>query len=87
MAAAVTVYRTEWCPYCVAAKRFLSQRGIAFEEVYLDREPDKMAELKERFDWRTVPMIVIGDHFVGGYTDLRALDQRGELKTLLSEAR
>ncbi|MBM4342674.1 MAG: glutaredoxin [Deltaproteobacteria bacterium] len=86
MAAPVTVYRTEWCPYCIAAKRFLSARGIAFDEVYLDRDPAKMAELKARLEWRTVPMIFVGDTFVGGYTDLRALDQRGELQALLAAA-
>ncbi len=86
MAAPVTVYRTEMCPYCIAAKRFLSARGIAFEEVFLDREPAKMAELKARLDWRTVPMIFVGETFVGGYTDLRALDERGELQALLAAA-
>lgn len=87
MAAPVTVYRTEWCPYCIAAKRFLSGRGIAFDEVFLDQDPVKMEELKSKLDWRTVPMIFVGETFVGGYTDLRALDQRGELQALLAAAK
>ncbi len=87
MAAPVTVYRTEWCPYCIAAKRFLSARGIAFDEVFLDQDPVKMEELKSKLDWRTVPMIFVGETFVGGYTDLRALDQRGELQALLAAAK
>lgn len=84
MAAPVTVYRTQWCPYCVAAERLLAKRGIAFSEVFLDQDAQKMAELKEKLDWRTVPMIFVGDKFVGGYTDLRALDQSGELQALVA---
>ncbi|MSQ81617.1 MAG: glutaredoxin [Myxococcales bacterium] len=84
MAAPVTVYRTQWCPYCLAAERLLSKRGIAYTEVFLDRDAAKMAELKEKFDWRSVPMIMIGDKFVGGYNDLRALDQSGELQNLVA---
>jgi len=80
----VTVYRTEWCPYCVAAKRLLGQRGIAFSEVFLDRDPDRMAELKQRLNYFTVPMIFIGEEFVGGYTDLRDLDRSGALAQKLA---
>lgn len=83
--AAVTVYRTESCPYCTAAKRFLERKGIGFQEVYLDRDPAKMAELKAQLDWRTVPMIFVGRTFVGGYTDLKALDDAGKLYDLLGE--
>ena len=84
MSAPVTVYRTTSCPYCVAAKRLLSQRQIAFDEVFLDQEPEKLNELKERYDWRTVPMVFVGSHFVGGYTDLKQLADNGELAKLLA---
>jgi len=83
MAAPIIVYRTESCPYCVAAKQLLTKRGYAFEEVYLDRDASRMAELKEQFGWRTVPMIVVGDTFVGGYTDLKQLDTAGTLAQLV----
>ncbi|MBI5608523.1 MAG: glutaredoxin [Deltaproteobacteria bacterium] len=83
MGAHIIVYRTESCPYCVAAKQLLQKRGYEFEEVYLDRDASRMAELKEQFGWRTVPMIVVGDTFVGGYTDLRQLDTAGTLAQLV----
>lgn len=84
MPQAVTVYRTESCPYCVLAKRLLQKKAIAFEEVYLDRDPVRLQELKERLDWRTVPMIFVGETFVGGYSDLKALDDAGGLDKLVS---
>ncbi len=84
MPAPVTVYRTTTCPYCTAAKRLLEQRKIAYEEVFLDQDAERMAELKARHDWRTVPMVFVGSHFVGGYTDLKQLDDSGELAKLLA---
>lgn len=84
MATAVTVYRTSMCPYCHMATRLLDKRGYAYEEVFLDREPDRLRALKDKYDWQTVPMIVVGETFVGGYTDLRALDEAGKLAPLVA---
>jgi glutaredoxin 3 len=84
MSAPVTVYRTQQCPYCTAAKRLLEQRKIAYSEVFLDENPQLMNEMKDRLNWRTVPMIFVGDHFVGGYTDLKQIDDSGELAQLLA---
>ena len=39
----------------------------------------------ERTGRRTVPQIYIGDKHVGGYDDLAALDQAGELDILLAK--
>jgi glutaredoxin 3 len=39
--------------------------------------------LRERTGFRTVPQIFIGDHFVGGFQELTALDSSGKLKELL----
>jgi glutaredoxin-related protein len=43
-----------------------------------------MNEMKDRLNWRTVPMIFVGDHFVGGYTDLKQIDDSGELAQLVA---
>ena len=80
MSNSVTVYRTTWCPYCSAAERLLAKRGIAYAEVFLDRDDAKMQEMKERLNYYTVPMIFIGEEFIGGYADLRALDVSGALQ-------
>ena len=37
-----------------------------------------------RTQWLTVPQIFVGDRFVGGYTELAALDASGELKRLMT---
>lgn len=79
----VIIYTKSHCPYCVAAKNLFSGKGVAFEEIYLEDKPEEYAALKERTGHMTVPQIFINDQFLGGYTDIAALDQSGELDQLL----
>lgn len=78
--AKVTVYTTEFCPYCRSAKALLKGKNIPFEEVNLENKPDELQALKARTGWRTVPQIFIGDELVGGFTELQALDRAGTLE-------
>ena len=82
--AAVKMYTTQVCPYCLRAKALLKQRGVdQIHEVRVDLDPaerDRMIEITGR---RTVPQIFIGDTHVGGHDDLVALDARGGLAPLL----
>ena len=81
----VVVYSSRFCPYCHAAKRLLAARGVAFEEIDVDLQPERRAEMSERAGGRrTVPQIFIGDRHVGGCDDLYALDRSGSLDTLLA---
>lgn len=75
----VTVYTTQYCPYCTRAKNLLKTRGIAFEEIDLSNDEKKREEIQKKTGWSTVPMIFIGDEFVGGSDDLHALDAKGQL--------
>lgn len=79
----VTIYTRRFCGYCVAAKRLLQQKAVAFEEIDASGAPEKRAEMIERSGRFTFPQIFIGTRHVGGYDDLRALDSRGELDGLL----
>lgn len=82
--AAVRMYSTGVCPYCVMAERLLVSKGVgAIDKVRVDLDPAKRAEMMERTGRRTVPQIYIGDTHVGGYDDLAALDQAGKLDELL----
>ena len=44
----VTVYTMTTCPYCVAAKKLLKKKGVEFEEVNLDEQPDRWDECESR---------------------------------------
>lgn len=81
--AKVIVYTKDPCPYCVRAINLLTDKGIAFEEVDLTDQPAEIERLKNETGWRTVPMILINDKLVGGYTDLKALDEEGKLDSMV----
>ena len=85
--AAVKMYTTLVCPFCVRAKSLLKQRGVEqIEEVRIDLDPVEREAMMARTGRRTVPQIFIGDTHVGGCDELVALDQRGELMPLLNGA-
>ena len=76
------MYTTRWCGYCVRAKTLLESRGISFEEIVLDDDPDFRKHLLDLTGGWTVPQIVIDDRPIGGYTELWQLDRSGELARL-----
>lgn len=75
----IVVYSTDWCPYCVRAKRLLTAKGWAFEEINVEGDDEKRAWLRQVTGRATVPQIFIGDEPVGGFDDISALDRKGEL--------
>lgn len=80
----VTVYSTSLCGYCAMAKRLLTDKGVAFQEIDVGRDPSLRQEMRDRAGGRnTVPQIFIGDIHVGGCDDLYALHDAGGLDPLL----
>lgn len=76
----VTVYTSNPCGYCENAKQLLQRLGIPYEEISLTNNPTLRASISTQYGgWRTVPMIVIGDEFVGGFQELAALHASGNL--------
>ncbi len=76
----VTVYTSQSCPYCVRAKDLLQRRGIPFEEILVGWDDEEAwKKMYERSGMKTVPQIFVGDKCLGGYTDIAALDQAGNL--------
>ncbi|MGE0630687.1 MAG: glutaredoxin 3 [Hyphomicrobiaceae bacterium] len=85
--AKVTIYTTPICPYCMMAKRLLSQKGAQVEEINVMGRSDLRAEMVEKAGGRsTVPQIWIGEQHVGGCDDLYALDANGRLDAMLAAA-
>lgn len=79
----VDIYTTPSCPYCVMAKRLMREKGVAFEEIDVATDTDKRKWLVEVTGQRTVPQIFIDGNPYGGFTDIAALDRKGELDPLL----
>jgi glutaredoxin 3 len=80
----VTLYTTQWCPYCARARQLLQQKGVEFEDIDIEAQPEARAEMLTRSQRRTVPQIFIGEIHVGGSDDLLELEKTGRLDPLLN---
>lgn len=82
--ATVTIYSSDYCPFCVRAKQLLTAKNIAFNEIRVDGERELRQEMMEKSGRHTVPQIWIGDQHVGGCDDLYALEREQKLDALLA---
>jgi glutaredoxin 3 len=83
--AEVVIYTRGYCHYCDSAKKLLDSKGVEYSEVSLDEDPEKLKEMIERSNRRTVPQIFIDGKSIGGFDDLNALERAGELDKLLGK--
>ena len=80
----IDIYTKFACPFCVRAKRLLSEKGAEFTEHDITMGGPGREEMMQRAPTaRTVPQIFIGDVHVGGSDELAALERAGELDALL----
>jgi glutaredoxin 3 len=79
----ILIYTTKICPYCVMAKRLLTQKGVSYTEINVD-DAGLREEMMRKTQRRTVPQIYIGALHVGGFDDLYALEREKKLDALLS---
>lgn len=83
--AKVVIYTTQYCPYCVQAKRLLKQKGVAFEEIDVSNDAELRRGMVEKAGGRmTVPQIFVNDHWIGDCDGIYALDRAGRLDALLN---
>lgn len=79
----VVMYKKNPCPYCERAMSLLNEKGVKFEMIDLTDKPEELQKLKEETGWMTVPMIFIDGKLIGGYSDMKELDDEGKLDTML----
>ena len=80
----VVVYSKDPCPSCVSAKNLLLRKGVSFEVIDTTHNPAMEEEMIRRASPRkTYPQIFIDDQGVGGYADLKKLDEEERLEDLL----
>lgn len=80
----IIVYSTEPCPYCSRAKQLLENRGYAYEEINLARDPEGRAELVAKTGMMSFPQVIVGGELVGGFDQTLAADQSGRLAELVN---
>ena len=78
MGAKVTIYVTNYCPFCRQAERLLKQKGVSFDAIDVTDDSDMREALIQKSGGRTtVPQIFAGERCIGGYDDLVKLYQSG----------
>jgi glutaredoxin 3 len=81
----ITMYATDWCPYCQRAEALLRSKGVAnIDKINIESHPERRQEMIAKTGRQTVPQIFIGERHVGGCDDLHALDRAGALDPLLA---
>jgi len=55
----VTIFTTNTCGYCGMVKRYLSAKGVSYQEVNLDSNPERQAEAMALSGVTTVPVTVV----------------------------
>lgn len=79
----VTIYTTQFCGFCVAAKRLLKAKEVEFEEIDVGRDSALRQEMMHKSGRHTVPQIWIGETHIGGCDELYELDRAGKLDSML----
>lgn len=55
----VTIFTTTTCAYCPMVKKFLTAKGVTYDEVNLDQNPERQAEAMALSGVTTVPVTVV----------------------------
>ncbi len=63
--AVLTLYSTEWCPDCRAAKQVLHDRGIEYKLIDIERNQEAVDIITAARGKRVVPTL----EFTGGFID------------------
>ncbi|MEG9883933.1 MAG: glutaredoxin 3 [Hyphomicrobiales bacterium] len=80
-----TIYTKQTCPFCHAAKALLQDKGLVYEEIDITGdESGRVAMIERAGGCHTVPQIFIAQSHIGGFDDLRALNDAGKLDALLA---
>jgi glutaredoxin 3 len=80
----VLIYARQMCGYCTRARQLLSRKGIAYTEIDIETVAGARAQMQQRSGRNTVPQVFVGDRHLGGYDDISALDDAGELDLILA---
>ena len=80
----VTIYGTRSCGFCTAARMLLTKKAIRFEDIVVTDDAEKRKEMRDKSGRDSVPQIIVGDTPIGGFDELCALDESGELDKLLA---
>ena len=63
----IKVYSTPTCPWCTVAKKYLTTKNVAFEDLDVSKNREAAMEMVEKSGQRGVPVIEINGTFIVGF--------------------
>jgi glutaredoxin 3 len=81
----ITMYVSEYCSYCMAARMLLKKKGVEYEELLVGNDPALREEMIRRSNRTSVPQIFINDQAIGDFDELYELEVSGELDRMLNQ--
>ncbi len=81
----IKLYVKRGCPYCRAAVDLLNERNLAFTQIDYSDDHDLRKAIRGQTGRKTSPHVFIHGKSIGGYDELRGLDESGALKELLAD--
>lgn len=63
----VIIYSTPTCPYCIYAKDFFKEKGVAFEDVDVSSNYARATEMVQKSGQMGVPVIDIAGQIIVGF--------------------
>lgn len=79
----IRLYGSDQCPYCVAARMLLTQKGLPFEDVPVGGDYELRKQMESLSGGWSVPQIFLDGAPIGGFDELHELDKSGELDRML----
>lgn len=70
MAHTITVYSAPWCGFCTAVKQYLDEKGIAYTEKDVDKDPAYAEEAVQKSGQMGIPVVDIDGQIVVGFDRL-----------------
>ena len=84
--AKVDLYSERFSADCMHAKAILDHKGVSYSEFVIDNDPERREEMLQRAGAHSkVPQIFINGRAIGGWQQLKGLDDAGELDVLLAQ--
>lgn len=71
----ITVYSTPTCPYCVKVKDYLRSKDLAYRDVDVTQDKDRLQEMIDKSGQIGVPVIDIDGTIIIGF-DKDAIDDK-----------
>jgi len=80
----ITIYTTDYCPFCVKAKNLLNKKKVVFKEINVSNDDNLIEKMTKMTNGaRSVPQIFADGIHIGDCDKIHQLDKENKLDSLL----